>query len=69
MNGLFLDNYILYNTNDLAYYTSDGDIVHLGRTDFQVKIRGYRIDLEEIENRIFQYNGISNAVVTADIEN
>ena len=65
----FDDNYMLYNTNDLAYYTSDGDIVHLGRTDFQVKIRGYRIELEEIENRIIQYAGISNAVVTADKEN
>ena len=30
---------LIYNTNDLAYYTNEGEIIHLGRTDFQVKIR------------------------------
>lgn len=65
----FIKNSRIYNTNDLAYFTNDGEIVHLGRTDFQVKIRGYRIELGEIENRIIKYNSISNAVVIPDSEN
>ena len=56
----------IYNTNDLAYFTESGELVHLGRTDFQVKIRGYRIELEEIENRLIKYDGIKNVVVIAD---
>ena len=56
----------IYNTNDLAYFTENGELVHLGRTDFQVKIRGYRIELEEIENRLIKYDGIKNVVVVAD---
>ena len=62
----FEENELIYNTNDLAYYTNNGEIVHLGRTDFQVKIRGYRIELEEIESRINQISGILNNVVIAD---
>lgn len=65
----FIKNTRIYNTNDLAYYTNDGEIVHLGRTDFQVKIRGYRIELGEIENKIIKFDTISNAVVIPDSEN
>ncbi len=60
---------ILYNTNDLAYFNKNGEIVHLGRTDFQVKIRGYRIELGEIENKIMELPEISNAVVISDKNN
>ena len=62
----FNKNDIIYNTNDLAYYTDNGEIVHLGRTDFQVKIRGYRIELGEIENKINQFTEILNNVVVPD---
>lgn len=62
----FEENKLIYNTNDLAYITDNGEIVHLGRTDFQVKLRGYRIELGEIENRILKYQHINNAVVIAD---
>ena len=61
----FRENEIIYDTNDLAYFTDSGELVHLGRTDFQVKIRGYRIELEEIENKIIKFNGISSCVVCA----
>lgn len=58
-----------YNTNDLAYYTKQGEIVHLGRADFQVKIRGYRIELGEIENAISSFDNIlSCAVVCHEID-
>ena len=62
----FNSNELIYNTNDLAYFTDNGELVHLGRTDFQVKIRGYRIELSEIENKIISLPEISNAVVIAD---
>ena len=62
----FSENDLIYNTKDLAYFTDNGEIVHLGRTDFQVKIRGYRIELSEIENKIISLPEISNAVVIAD---
>ena len=59
----FIINKKIYNTNDLAYYTENGEIVHLGRTDFQVKIRGFRIELGEIENAIEKNENINQAVV------
>ena len=65
----FSDDSIIYNTNDLAYYNNEGEIVHLGRTDLQVKIRGYRIELGEIENRIINFGSITNAVVLPDNDN
>lgn len=55
---------IMYNTNDLAYFTPLGELVHLGRTDFQVKINGYRIELGEIENKINNFPSIISTVVT-----
>lgn len=53
----------IYNTNDLAYQKEDGEIVHLGRTDYQVKFRGYRIELGEIENVISSFDGITSSAV------
>ena len=59
----FKDKDKIYNTNDLAYYNENGDIVHLGRTDFQVKIRGFRVELGEIENEIEKDNNIIQSIV------
>lgn len=59
----FNKNEIIYNTNDLAYFNRSGEIIHLGRTDFQVKIRGYRIELEEIQNKLLSFEGITDCVV------
>ena len=59
----FIDNKIIYNTNDLAYRTYDGEIVHLGRADFQVKMHGYRIELGEIENTISVFDNITSCAV------
>ena len=53
----------IYNTNDLAYFKDNGDIVHLGRTDYQVKIRGFRVELGEIENIIEKETSITQCVV------
>lgn len=63
INNPFIDNDVIYNTGDLARWTTDGEIICLGRSDFQVKLRGLRIELEEIENNIENFPNISKAIV------
>lgn len=63
INNPFIDNDLIYNTGDLARWTTDGEIICLGRSDFQVKLRGLRIELEEIENNIENFPNISKAIV------
>lgn len=42
----------IYRTGDLAKWSADGELQHLGRLDDQIKLRGYRIELGEIEHAI-----------------
>lgn len=58
----------LYRTGDLGRYRNDGELLHLGRTDFQVKVRGYRIELGEIEVALANLPGIKQAVVVAQTD-
>ena len=53
----------LYKTGDRASYTSAGDIIYHGRSDFQVKIQGVRIELGEIETPLCRIQGVDSAVV------
>ncbi|KAF1951517.1 nonribosomal peptide synthase [Byssothecium circinans] len=41
-----------YCTGDLVYYTSEGEMMYLGRKDSQVKLNGQRIELGEIEHHM-----------------
>lgn len=55
----------LYKTGDKVYYTRDGLLNYVDRTDNQIKIRGYRIELGEIESILNTHADIYQAVVVA----
>ncbi len=52
-----------YRSGDLARINYDGRIEFFGRKDNQVKLRGLRVELDEIENAMQSYPGISHAIV------
>ena len=58
----------MYRTGDWGYWTLDGQIAFVGRTDRQVKLGGFRIDLNDVQSRL--QNAISAkarvAVVVVD---
>lgn len=54
----------LYRTGDLGRYLPDGNLEFLGRVDRQVKIHGHRIEVQEIENKLMELEGVGQAVVT-----
>lgn len=53
----------LYKTGDLAFFSGDGNINFIGRSDQQVKIRGYRIELGEIVSALGQCPGVQQSTV------
>lgn len=53
----------LYKTGDLVRILPDANIEFIGRKDYQIKIGGYRVELEEIENKLYQHPQIKDAVV------
>jgi amino acid adenylation domain-containing protein/non-ribosomal peptide synthase protein (TIGR01720 family) len=53
----------MYRTGDLARWLPNGNIEYIGRMDDQAKIRGYRIEPREVECRLLELEGISEAVV------
>lgn len=53
-----------YRTGDLGFY-KDGILFVSGRNDDQVKLNGYRIELNDINVRLKQIDGIDEAVTIA----
>ena len=51
----------IYRTGDLAHRDPDGRFFYDGRLDSQVKLRGYRIELEAIEARLAECEGVREA--------
>lgn len=54
----------MYKTGDIGRW-NEGNIEYFGREDNQIKIHGIRIELEEIENRMLDYEFINQAIVIA----
>lgn len=42
----------MYRTGDWGYWTLDGQVAFIGRTDRQVKLSGFRIDLNDVQARL-----------------
>ena len=52
----------IYRSGDLGHRTKDGRFFCHGRIDLQVKLRGYRVELEAIEARLAECDGVLEAV-------
>lgn len=65
----FKTEFLMYKSGDLGRWLPDGNLEYNGRIDDQVKLNGYRIELEEIENRLLEIQGIKQSVVIAKQEN
>ncbi|MFC4039572.1 amino acid adenylation domain-containing protein [Dactylosporangium siamense] len=51
----------LYRTGDLARWRPDGQLEFLGRGDDQVKLNGHRLELGDVEARLAELPGVTQA--------
>ncbi len=59
------DGGVMYRSGDLGYVLPSGDIAFLHRKDTQIMIYGKRVEVMEVESRLYQCKGVSQAVVRA----
>ena len=60
---------VLYRSGDAVKIDSNGELVFRGRIDDQVKVRGFRVELGEIENKLTELSGVSQAAVVLRNDN
>ncbi|HJQ26137.1 MAG TPA: amino acid adenylation domain-containing protein [Blastocatellia bacterium] len=58
----------IYRTGDLVHRDRDGNYFYHSRIDAQVKLRGYRIELEAIEARLAEVEGVRQAACSVQGE-
>lgn len=68
LDRIAADGYRVYRTGDAGRWDASGRLRFLGRLDTQVKVRGFRVELEEIEQRLTECPGVTDAVVGLDPE-
>lgn len=54
---------VMYRSGDLGYILPDGNIAFLHRKDTQIMINGKRVEVMEVESRLYQCEGVEQAVV------
>ncbi len=57
------DGRVRYLSGDLGYVLPDGNLAFLHRKDTQIMIYGKRVEVMEVESRLYQCSGVSQAVV------
>ena len=56
------NNKLFYKTGDIAYWSDAGYINFIGRQDSQIKFRGHRIELNEINKKLKNIDGVDNSI-------
>lgn len=59
--GIYFD--CMQHPEGIGYHLPNGEIMCMGRRDGQIKLRGLRIEIGEIEQSIFAYEGVTEAAV------
>ncbi len=62
------DGNVMYRSGDLGYRLPDGNIAFLHRKDDQIMIYGKRVEVAEVESRLYQCEGVRQAVVRALVD-
>ncbi|MBY7142474.1 amino acid adenylation domain-containing protein [Virgibacillus sp. NKC19-3] len=68
INSPFLENEILFKTDDLCRIDSNDNIVYVGRKDRQVKVQGNRVELDEVEINLSKFVKNSEVFVQDFVE-
>ena len=65
----FGGKYKLYKTGDIVKFSSNGNLIFIGRTDDQIKLNGFRIELREIEQNLLKNPNVADVVVAKKLSN